>query len=62
METECVKETTRKKTPKATNTCLLEYFIEIQEEISISFCENVKAFQFPEGLIYIDMINNIRVI
>jgi hypothetical protein len=37
-------------------------FIEIQEEISISFCENVKAFQFPEGLIYIDMINNIRVI
>lgn len=51
-----------KKTPKATNTCLLEYFIEMQEEICISFCENVKAFQFPEGLIYIDMINNIRVI
>jgi hypothetical protein len=51
-----------KKPPKATNTCLLEYFIEIQEEISISFCEIVKAFQFPEGLIYIDMINNIRVI
>ena len=62
METGNVsKRQLEKKTPKATNTCLLEYFIRIQE-INISFCENVKAFQFPEGLIYIDMINNIRVI
>jgi len=41
METGNVSKRQLEKTPKATNTCLLEYFIEIEEEICISFCENV---------------------
>ena len=62
METGNVSKRQLEKKNKATNTCLLDYFIEIEEEICIRFCENAKAFQFPEGLICIDMINNIRVI